>query len=91
MPATHWITEPPWRSSAAQAGSGQALLQLLERDVRRGHVNVAIRHFLMLDACAVDVPEDLREPCEAWLARCKAKTRAAIDDQVRSWSAMTRA
>lgn len=91
MPATHWITEPPWRSSPAGAGSGQALLELLEHDVRRGHVNVAIRHFLMLDACAVQVPEDLREPCEAWLARCKDKTREAIADQVRSWTAMTRA
>lgn len=70
-------------------GTLETLLCLLEQDVRRGHAHVAIRHLLMLDACGAQVPQALRHPCEAWLARCKAAKRAAITAQVDAWARMT--
>jgi hypothetical protein len=92
-PATRWATHVSWPQGpfiAAQPGPGtpEALIGLLERDVQRGHVHVAVRHLLMLDACGAQVPQRLRGPCEAWLSACNASKRAAIAAQVQAWARM---
>jgi hypothetical protein len=61
------------------------LLQLLETDLQRRHWRVAIRRFLMLLACGVDVPDSPKAACEALLLACPARDLRRIRDGVQSW------
>jgi hypothetical protein len=92
MPGTRWATEIRWpaRPQATPGpGTADTLLQLLRRDIERGHVHLAMRHLLMLEACAADVPGPLRLRCEALFSTCKASRRNAIARQVEDWARMT--
>jgi 3-methyl-2-oxobutanoate hydroxymethyltransferase len=61
------------------------LLELLATNLRRGHWRVAIRRFLMLVACGVDVPDAHKGVCEALLGTCPPRDLRRIRDGVQSW------
>jgi hypothetical protein len=61
------------------------LVELLATSLRRGHWRVAIRRFLMLVACGVDVPEADKAACEALLSTCPERDLRRISDGVHSW------
>jgi hypothetical protein len=64
------------------------LLQLLQRDLRLGHHRVALRHFLMTQACGVHLPVSLRLECEKLLLACPVSQRTRIERDVDCWAGM---
>lgn len=92
-PKTEWVFPLPWHPGPPERevltvsrDSQQALFALLNEDIRRGNRNLAIRHFLMLQACGVRLPEALRLSCEDWLHRCPPRTHAQISAAVNRWA-----
>lgn len=95
---TCWASPPPWSRRHAPAAEGltvtsrlqttRALLRLLDDDVRRGHVNLALRHFFMLRALDVRPPKEIETRCEGWLgSRPRARSRSIVR-QVEAWVEM---
>jgi hypothetical protein len=98
-PATRWVMlpsferlleerdglAPPQSVSAAEAS---ALPALVARDLHRGHVNLAIRHFLMARACGNGVPRGVERHCEALLEACPGPRRHRIARDVDNWVRM---
>jgi hypothetical protein len=68
--------------------TGAVLLEMLTTSLRRGHWRVAIRRFLMLLACGVEVPDVCRNPCEALLLACPKRDLIRIREHVQSWVEM---
>lgn len=66
----------------------QALLGLLGMHLRRDHRRLAIRRYLMLDACGFQVPLEFRERCEALLAERPTSDIDLIISQCRTWTNM---
>jgi hypothetical protein len=100
-PATRWVVLPSFErlcaerdgfaapaSSAPAAAAASELPTLLARDLRRGHVNLAIRHFLMARACGSGVPPGLQRDCEALLRACPSTRRRRIARDVENWVRM---
>jgi hypothetical protein len=50
--------------------SCHALLAMLERDLLRGNLHVAIRHFAMLQVLGAKVPGSIAWQCERLVERC---------------------
>lgn len=78
------------RADAEEAGSlaarsGRVLLQLLRTDLRRGYWRVAVRHYLMLVACAYEFPESLREQCLHRIRNCTPRQLEKISARVTAW------
>jgi hypothetical protein len=46
-----------------------ALVQLLEQDLRRNQAYMAIRHFWMLKGLGVPIPVEMADDCEALMKR----------------------
>jgi hypothetical protein len=67
------------------------LLELLQRDLRFGYRWVALRHFLMVRACGVQLPADLREQCERLLLECPVSSQERVARSVEWWICMTNA
>lgn len=94
-PRTRWAVPPPWAGDAAQSAarpdsrwssSAAVLCTLLRQDLARGHTRVALRHFMMTQACGLSLPPELRECCELLLERCPPGARQVIAEQVRRWA-----
>lgn len=65
-----------------------ALVALLERDLRQGHRQVAIRHFTMLQLLRADVPASLQLECQRLVRRCEPSVLARTVRRVDEWAAM---
>ena len=94
-PATRWVVRPnlevtaSLQSTRAQhdavpcvSGPVQALLVA---DLSRGHVYIAIRHYLMLRASGAPVPAPVAEECTALLKACPARRLQRIAVDVERW------
>jgi len=64
---------------------GSVLVGLLHADLRRGYWRVAIRHYLMLVACAYEVPDALREQCLHRIRICTPGELEKIRVHVAAW------
>ena len=97
-PATRWVVRPSFEVPAtfrnthddgAQHGAVpcvQGPVQaLLAADLAKGHVRLAIRHFLMLRASGVPVPAAVSEECTALLNACPARLLQRIVLDVERW------
>lgn len=67
-----------------------ALLGLLAQDLRRRHLQVAMRHYLMLVALGSPVPAAFSQRCEALLAACPPERLARIRADMARWRAHSR-
>jgi hypothetical protein len=65
-----------------------ALLALLEHDLHRGHIYVAIRHYEMLKALQIAIPANLDSQCERLLRTCLPSRRIRTMQYVRQWLRM---
>lgn len=74
-----WLLEPR---------SDDALLALLERDLRRGHTQVAVRHFVMLRALGARIPAETEAQCERLVQCCSARSIGRTLALVERWVAM---
>lgn len=63
------------------------LLSEIEKELRRGHNHVAIRHFLMLQVLGASMSDDLHEKCETLMASLHPARLRRIADQVYLWGA----
>ena len=102
-PATRWVVlpsferlcaerdglKPPGLGAEAPAAASE-LPTLVARDLRRGHVNLAIRHFLMARACGSGVPPGMARRCEVLLQACPSARRHRIARDVDNWVRMVR-
>ena len=98
QPATRWAfpvrcanPADDRRSVGAQPSSdctAEVLLGLLMADLRRGHINVAMRHFLMLKASGASVPVTIEGRCEDLLQACPTARRNQIARDVAKWARM---
>lgn len=69
-------------------GTGDALLVLLERDLRCGHKQLAIRHFCMLRALGTEMPPGLERCCERLVLACAPARLARTLEAVHQWLTM---
>ena len=68
------------------ASSEEALLAQLQRDLQRGHWRIALRHFLMLEACGFEVPEAERLHCLEHARACASAQWLRIQADVAEWA-----
>jgi hypothetical protein len=98
-PATRWVVVPSFERLCAERGglaapassapaAASELPALVARDLRRGHVNLAIRHFLMARARGSSVPPGVQRDCEALLQACPSPRRRRIARDVENWVRM---
>lgn len=82
----------PQRNQAHPARSTYAmLLRALQQDLARGYKLAAVRRILMLRALGVDVPESLRQECEAVVQCCPARVLAQSMRATNDWLETVRA
>ena len=86
--AACWGDTPKDSTQLPHDDSERALVQLLNEDVRRGHRNLAIRHFLMLEARGICIPGHLRQHCEHLLKACPRGVKRQILTAVGLWKEM---
>lgn len=97
-PRTQWAFSPNWGERkpcvppatrpSPDTPSHEAILELLLEDMCRGHLNVAIRHFLMLRESGVAVPALIERSCEQLVDRCDPARLRQIRRQVQAWHRM---
>jgi hypothetical protein len=97
-PRTQWVFPPHWDEhkpcvfsdmrSSPDTPSHEAILELLLDDMCRGHLNVAIRHFLMLRETGAAVPALIERSCEQLVDRCDPGRLREIRRQVQAWHRM---
>lgn len=78
-------SQSPGGRPASPENSQKALVNLLACDIRRGHRNVAVRHFLMLESCNAEIPMSLRAECERLMTERPKRTIDRISGSVSSW------
>ena len=80
---------PPRTSRSAVPAPDRALREVLlaqlARDLARGHWKLALRHFLMLEACGHDVPPAQRARCMEHALECPSRDWLRIRDYVSGW------
>lgn len=96
-PQTRWCGPHPFapgagsrpKSSRAAAapdpGLREVLLAQLARDLARGHWKLALRHFLMLEACGHEVPPEQRARCMEHALECPSRDWLRIQADVSGW------
>jgi hypothetical protein len=89
-PAARWDISLAAGEEALSPGtpSQEAILELLLDDMCRGHLNVAIRHFLMLRESGAAVPALIERSCEQLVDRCDPARLRQIRRQVQAWHRM---
>lgn len=83
---SRWVL--PMAAAQESQVQREALLDLLERSLRRGHRRLALRHYMMLRVRGHAVPAALREAADGLAARCAPRERRAIAAAVHAWAAM---
>jgi hypothetical protein len=73
---------------SADQCTGTVLLGLLERDLVLGNHRVALRHFLMAQACGMQPPRSVQKRCEELLRTTSQQTRDRIECSVNAWAKM---
>lgn len=81
---------PPVVADPGETDRRAALLGLLAQDLQKGHLQVAMRHYLMLVAVGSPVPAAFSQRCEALLAACPPERLARIRADVARWRAHSR-
>lgn len=81
-------TRPGPARSAAPAPDRalrEVLLAQLAQDLARGHWKLALRHFLMLQACGHEVPAAQRARCMEHALECPRRDWLRIQADVSGW------
>ncbi len=71
---------------ARASSCADVLLAQLRRDLQRGHWRVALRHFLMLEACGYEVPPAERRSCLEHARACAGRQWLKIQADVAEWA-----
>jgi hypothetical protein len=78
------------RQAAAPGGKDLAwtLIDLIRRDLQRGHRHLAARHLLMIGSLRIALPPDLNERCAELLRHYPQARLAQAGRQVDAWRAL---
>lgn len=82
------MTRPSNKPFMSHPATDEALLDLLENDVRRGWYKLALRHAMMLQRLGAALPAHLAAYCDVACRRCSGRELQQIELAVNAWVSM---